>query len=221
MQDSEKKVFRMKPSPTPPTPQISAILAGSAGSSYETKLLANIRFTLLKHKCELLGFETNHIMQKWLISMFHKRMEGNSQNPPFCYLSFFKTSGTHPRPMDPELVQIEITALVHFLRRKANQVTVGTAPFSWGCSLNMFCQWKKPHCFQTFHSSTVFSRTSTSHFLICHLKLKKTVLNWKNTHGHAEIKTQDNKTPKTFHNTTWIVLLCSKYGTLVISLIDS
>lgn len=31
----------MKPSPTIPTPQISAILAGSAGSSCETKLLAN------------------------------------------------------------------------------------------------------------------------------------------------------------------------------------
>lgn len=138
MQDSEKNLFQMKPSPIPPTPQISAILAGSTGSSCETKLLANSRFTLLKHKCELLGFETTISCRS---GSFQCSTEGWKETAKTLHsatpLSFFKTSGTHPRPMDPEFVQIEITALVHFLRRKANQVTVGIAAFSWGFSLNI------------------------------------------------------------------------------------
>lgn len=133
---------------------------------------------------------------------------------PLCS---FKTSGTCLSPTDPEFVQIEITALVHYFRRKANEVTVGTPAFPLGFFLNMFCQWKKPHCFHIFHSSAAVQQDRHKLFSPMPPEAeKKAVLNWRNTR-----RKEDNKIPKTFHNTVQIVLLSSKYGTLVISLINS
>lgn len=170
----------MKPSPTPPLhkyQQFWLVVQVPPVRANSWPIL--ICFTLLKHKCELLGFETNHVMQNWLTSMFHKGMEGNSQNPSFCNPSFFfKTSGTGLRPNDPGFVQTEITALIHFLRRKANQATVGTPAFSQGFSLSMFFQSKKLHSFQVFHSSTAVQQNRHKPFFLMPPEVKKAVLSW-------------------------------------------
>lgn len=159
-------------------------------------------------------------MQKWVTSVFHRGTEGSSQKPPFCHPLFslrFQKHASYQRAENS--YKLKITTLAHFVR-KANQVTVGTPALSPQFSLKVFCQWKKPRHLQIFHSSSVQQT---------HAIFPNTAWSWKRSVFEQEEHTQTCRKVVRHRTTRFlkhftillIILLFSKYATLIVRVIHS